>query len=224
MYIIIVGCGRSGSRLANMLSEEGHNVVIIDRNKDAFQRLGPLFNGLSFEGSGSDLQLLEEAGIRKADGVAVMTDSDSSNAMVAQIAEKIYQIKWVVAKIYDPELADSLKDFRFDIVSPTILISKLVRDRFLKGILHSYNQDMEDRLEFIEIPSNDKVIGKKYGSLNIPGAFTVIAYRNHTGYLIPTPETIVKKGDSLLCIINRAQKKGFQDLLGPASIVEEDKG
>ena len=223
MYIIVVGCGKSGSMLANMLSEEGHDVVVIDKDKRAFQRLGSLFNGLTYQGNGSDLELLEEAGIRRAHGIALMTDSDTSNAMIAQIAKKIYQVKWVAAKIFDQELVDSLRDFAFDIISPTILISKLVRDRFIEGYLRSYYQDVQERLEIIEIPAHEKIIGRRYIDLNVPGIFTVISCKNEAGGILPTPEMIVRKGDVLLGILNRARRVEVLDLLGPLSLADGGK-
>lgn len=221
MYIIIVGCGRSGSMLANMLSEEGHDVVVIDKDKGSFKGLGSLFNGLTYQGKGSDLELLEEAGIRRADGIALMTNSDTSNATVAQIAKKIYKTKWVVAKIYDPELRDSLKDFGFDIICPTILISRLFQNRFLKGFLRSYYQNIEDRLELVEIPAHEHIVGKKYGSLNVPGIFSVISCKNESSCIIPTAEMVVRKEDILFCILNRAKKETIMHLLGPISMIRE---
>ena len=217
MYSIIVGCGRSGSLLATILSEEGHDVVVIDKEKRSLQRLGPLFNGLTYQGRGSDLELLEEAGIRRADSIALMTNSDTTNATVAQIAKKIYQIKWVAAKIFDPELVDRFKDFGFDIICPTILISQLFKDRFLEGFLRSYYQDKDDQLELYEISAHGGICGKKYGSLNVPGIFTVISCKNTTSSIIPTSEMIVRKDDVLLCIVNKAQKEKIAHLLGPPS-------
>ena len=221
MYIIIVGCGRSGSMLATMLSEEGHDVVVIDKDNRSFQRLGPLFNGLTYQGKGSDLELLEEAGIRRADGVALMTNSDTSNATVAQIAKKIFRIKWVAAKIFDPELVSSVKDFGFDIICPTILISQLFKNRFLEGFLRSYYQNKDEQLELLEIPAHEGIVGKKYGDLNVPGLFSVISCKNKTSHIIPTPEMIVRKEDNLFCILNRAQKEKITHLTG--STVKKNK-
>jgi len=217
VYSIIVGCGRSGSMLATILSEEGHDVVVIDKDKRSLQRLGPLFNGLTYQGKGSDLELLEEAGIRRADSIALMTNSDTTNATVAQIAKKIYQIKMVAAKIYDPELVDSFKDFGFDIICPTVLISQLFKNRFLEGFLRSYYQNKENPLELCEIVAHEDICGKKYGSLNIPGVFTVISCKNTTSSIIPTPEMLVRKEDTLLCIVNKAHKEKITHIIGPTS-------
>ncbi|MEW6378410.1 MAG: TrkA family potassium uptake protein [bacterium] len=215
MYIIIVGCGRSGSRLANQLSEEGHDVVVIDKDKQAFQHLGSLFNGLTCQGNGTDRELLEEAGIRKAHGIALMTNSDTSNAMVAQIAKKIYQVKRVIAKIYDPELAETLRDFGFDIINTTVLVSQLVRDRFIEDSLRASCSGNEGRLDLVEVPSHDKIIGRKYGNLNVPGALTIITCKNGSNLLMPTPEMVVRKEDILLCLVNQAKRNEVLDLLGP---------
>ncbi|MEW5803517.1 MAG: TrkA family potassium uptake protein [bacterium] len=215
MYIIIVGCGRSGSRLANQLSEEGHDVVVIDKDKQSFQRLGALFNGITYQGNGTDRELLEEAGIQRTDGIALVTNSDTSNAMVAQIAKKIYQVKRVIAKIYDPELAQTLQDFGFDIINATVMISKMIRDRFIEDSLRSCYGESEGQLKLVEIPSHEKIIGKKYSTLNIPGTLTVVTCKNGLGLLMPTPEMTIRKEDILICLLNQAKRADVLDLLGP---------
>ncbi|MFH1347675.1 MAG: NAD-binding protein, partial [Candidatus Margulisiibacteriota bacterium] len=65
MHIIIIGCGRVGSQLAQILSAEGHNIVIIDKNAKSFKRLGPDFNGITITGVGFDPDILKRAGIER---------------------------------------------------------------------------------------------------------------------------------------------------------------
>ena len=74
MYVIIVGCGRVGSELAKLLSNEGHNVVVIDKTQSAFDRLGGTFNGLTMVGNGFDLALLKQVGIEKSDAFCAVTN------------------------------------------------------------------------------------------------------------------------------------------------------
>ena len=105
MYIIIVGCGRVGSELAKLLSREGHDVVVIDKNPDAFARLGNSFNGISLIGNGFDLRLLRQAGIEKADIFCALTNGDNTNLIAAQVAKKIFKIPKVIARVYDPQRA-----------------------------------------------------------------------------------------------------------------------
>lgn len=105
MHIVVVGCGRVGSELAMQLSDEGHSVVIIDRNRDAFRRL-TRFNGQTLTGSGFDRDVLFQADARRADALAAVTSGDNSNILCARIARDNYRIKNVVARIYDPQRAD----------------------------------------------------------------------------------------------------------------------
>jgi trk system potassium uptake protein TrkA len=105
VHIVVVGCGRVGSELAMQLSDEGHSVVIIDRNRDAFRRL-TRFNGQTLTGSGFDRDVLFQADARRADALAAVTSGDNSNILCARIARDNYRIKNVVARIYDPQRAD----------------------------------------------------------------------------------------------------------------------
>jgi len=102
MNIIVVGCGRVGSQLATMLSVEGHNVIVIDRDENAFRRLGTTFNGVTIKGLGFDEDVLEGAGIREADVFAAVTDLDNTNLMAAEVARKLFGVKHAVARLYNP--------------------------------------------------------------------------------------------------------------------------
>src|SRR5512137_670918 len=105
MFTIIVGCGRVGSELAKLLSSEGHDVVIIDKNESSFSRLGATFNGMVLVGNGFDLELLKRAGIEKADAFCAVTNGDNTNLVSAQVAKKIFSVPKVFARVYDPQRA-----------------------------------------------------------------------------------------------------------------------
>lgn len=133
MYIIIIGCGRVGSQLANTLSLEGHNVVVIDKNAHSFKRLGTDFNGSTLLGNGYDEELLREAGIEKADAVAVVTNGDNTNVVATQVARKIFHIPIVVTRIYDPKRAKLYRELGLDIISGTTVISEMIKWKITKG-------------------------------------------------------------------------------------------
>ena len=75
-----MGCGRVGSTLARGLEKRGHTVAIIDQSADAFRRLGPGFNGDKVTGYGFDQEVLEKAGIRRADAFAAVSSGDTGSA------------------------------------------------------------------------------------------------------------------------------------------------
>ncbi|MGD9702299.1 MAG: TrkA family potassium uptake protein [Acidimicrobiia bacterium] len=105
MHVVVVGCGRVGSSLARQLTEAGHTVAVIDRNPDAFLRLGDEFTGRIIAGIGFDRDRLIEAGIEEAGALASVTNGDNSNILIARVARETFGVERVVARIYDPRRA-----------------------------------------------------------------------------------------------------------------------
>src|SRR3989338_9246277 len=138
MYVRIAGCGRVGSELAKLLSSEGHNVVVIDRNQPSFERLGGTFNGLSLVGNGFDLSILKQAGIEKADAFCAVTNGDNTNLVSAQVAKKIFKVPKVIARVYDPQRAHIYAALGLDIISGTILFAAMLRDKVIESRFSSY--------------------------------------------------------------------------------------
>lgn len=103
MNIIIVGCGRVGSRLAIQLANEGNTVSVIDRNPLAFDKLQGCFNGNMVVGTGIDEDVLGNAGIETADAVISVAKGDNTNIMVGQICKNLFKIPKVIVRIVDPK-------------------------------------------------------------------------------------------------------------------------
>src|ERR1044072_9500343 len=104
MKFIIVGCGRVGADLCYHLFKRGHQIVVVDINKEAFNRLHPDFRGRTLEGEGLAEGGLEHGGIQEADELTAVTNTDTLNAVVAHAALIIYNVPNVVARNYDPNL------------------------------------------------------------------------------------------------------------------------
>jgi trk system potassium uptake protein TrkA len=132
MHVVILGCGRVGATLALMLEAEGHAVAVIDRNREAFRRLGGSFQGRTILGIGIDEDVLRKAGIERADAFAATTSGDNSNIMSAQIAKIKFQVRRVIARIYDPLRAEAYKELGIDTISPTLLGAGLCLDFILE--------------------------------------------------------------------------------------------
>ena len=119
MNLIVVGCGRVGAELAYRLFKGGHQVTIVDSNRQAFNRLHPDFRGRTLEGEGLAENVLDRAGIKEADGLAAVTNSDTLNAVVAHTARTYYHVPVVVARNYDPNLRPVIESFGLQTVSST---------------------------------------------------------------------------------------------------------
>ena len=119
MHVVIVGCGRVGSGLARDLVTQGFDVAIIDESPDAFHLLGDDFPGEFVVGRALDWDSLRRAGIKDAIAFVACTDGDNTNIVIAQIAQKKYGIKCVVARVYDPLRAELFQQVGIRTVCPT---------------------------------------------------------------------------------------------------------
>lgn len=102
MNLLIVGCGRVGSAIAERMASDGHDVAVVDEDAEAFQRLPDNWPGRFFHGHGLDTAVLEQAGIERADSAVVATDGDNTNIVIAQVAQRRYHAPCVVTRVLDP--------------------------------------------------------------------------------------------------------------------------
>jgi trk system potassium uptake protein TrkA len=146
MQVLIVGCGRTGSRLARRLSNGGHQIKVIDITREAFTRLGANFSGQTFQGSGLDTDTLERAGAAKADIVIAVTGGDNRNLMVAQMMKHHFHVTRAVARLHDP-----VRSFKFRELGVETLCTTTV----MEGLLELYVNNGE----FPELPGEMSVYG-----------------------------------------------------------------
>ncbi|MGC9367432.1 MAG: potassium channel family protein [bacterium] len=137
LFIIIVGCGRLGSQISNTLSKKGHSVVIIDKNEDAFIHLSPGFSGFKVEGDGTQLRVLKDAKINRADVFIASTHNDNVNLMMSQIACKIFKIPYVLARIFDHHKEDIFSESEIITICPTSITSEIFIDTISKIVTES---------------------------------------------------------------------------------------
>lgn len=214
MYVIIVGCGRVGSVLAKLLSNEGHNVVVVDKSPESFKRLGKKFNGLTVVGSGFDTGLLKEAGIEKADAFCSVTNGDNTNIISSQVAKKIFKVPRVIARIYDPQRAEIYRSLGLDIISGTTLLAAMIRDKLIE---HRFSSYLLDTSEFgiLEIDANEKTKEKTIGEINMPLEFMVVALiKKNKRPIIPDSTSTIEAGDKLVGIVKTASLNKVKKELG----------
>ena len=129
-YIVVVGCGRLGSILANKLSRDGHSVVVIDQAKEAFENLSPEYTGFRLEGDATELDVLRQAKMDRADAVIATTWEDNVNLMVAQTAKKVCGIPCVIARVFDPHRQALYRLLEVETICPT----SMAAEAFLKHL------------------------------------------------------------------------------------------
>ena len=126
MFVLIVGCGRVGSAIANSMLEEGHEVSVLDEDPEAIALLEKGQDrswedrGGSFTvGTALEIDALVEAGIENADAFIASTDGDNTNIIISQIAQKRFNVPTVIARILDPLRAEWYEKQGLNTICPT---------------------------------------------------------------------------------------------------------
>jgi len=199
MNFIVIGCGRVGAELAYSLFQNGHQVVVVDSDQKAFNRLHPNFRGRTVEGEALSADTLERAGMEKADGVAVVTNNDAMNAVVGHIIRSHYsQVKRVLVRNYDPAMREMLEAFGLQIISSTAWgaerLKELLIDPSFRAAFSAGNGEVE--LYEMYIPENWN--GRAISSLVNDCKEIIVAALTRAGRAeLPSSETIVNNGDIL---------------------------
>ena len=199
MNVVVVGCGRVGSQLATMLSVEGHNVTVIDKNDESFKRLGSTFNGVTIKGLGFDEEVLEEAGIREADAFAAVTDLDNTNLMAAEVARKLFGVKHVVARLYNTQRERTYQQLDLDYVCGTMLVAENLLEKIHAG--HGHHISTVGDIEVVEFRTNENVGGKKDKDVEIEHQFRIALVSRGNTTFVPQPETLLQPGDVVLAAV-----------------------
>ncbi|HAE87140.1 TPA: potassium transporter TrkA [Candidatus Marinimicrobia bacterium] len=134
-YIIIVGCGRLGSNLANIFSKRGDSVVIIDKNDETFNKLSPDFSGFRINGDVTQMAVLNNAKLEQADVFIATTHDDNVNLMAAQVAKKIFKVSHVLARVFDPKREQVYTRLGVDTICPTTVATEI----FVQSVLKNNN-------------------------------------------------------------------------------------
>ena len=124
--VVVLGCGRLGSRIATMRDGAGDAVTVIDADSLAFRRLPDGFRGRTVLGTGIDEDVLRRAGIAEANTFIAVTNEDNPNIMAAQIAQNVFGVPEVIVRIYDVARADVYRDLGLRTICPTTVIADMV--------------------------------------------------------------------------------------------------
>jgi trk system potassium uptake protein len=195
VHVVIMGCGRVGSTLAQSLEQRGHTVAVIDVDADAFRRLGGDFHGTTVTGVGFDRDVLLQAGIERADAFAAVSSGDNSNIISARVARETFGVERVVARIYDPKRAEVYE--RLGI--PTVATVRWTADRMLRHLVPEGNvevwRDPTSTVSIVEVPMHPDWIGHTIAQLEARSGAR-LAYLMRFGLaMLPTESTVIQDGD-----------------------------
>jgi len=216
MKMIIVGCGRMGSGLAQTLIRNGHSVTVIDLDPAAFERLPESFSGNTVTGVGFDRDILLKAGIERADGLAAVTSSDEANAVIARIASLIFRVPKVVARLYDQRKAEIYKRLGIQTIDPSSWGISRVYDLLCYSQLDTVISFGSGDVDIVEVEIPALLVGRTVRELTSSGEFIVTSVTRNNKTFLPTLGTEFQKRDIIHIAVAVQSSDRLKSLLGLA--------
>jgi trk system potassium uptake protein len=213
MKFIVIGCGRMGAGLTLELERRGHLVTVVDHQPAALEALASGFRGRALVGIGFDRELLLEAGVEQADGLAAVTNSDETNVVVARVAREFFRVPRVVARLYDPRKAEVYRKLGLETISTTAWGINRVADLLGYGELDVV-MNLGSEVELVELEVGSAIAGHLVGELGSSGEFNVVALRRANRSFLPTPKTPLESGDRLHVVVLARATQKLETLLG----------
>jgi trk system potassium uptake protein TrkA len=205
MYIVIVGAGKVGWNLARELIEKGNEVTLIESDRRRFLVVEQELEHAVQYGDGTELWVLDRAGIQRADMVIAVTGDDEDNILICQIAKEKYLCERIIARVNNPR---NLQHFKLlgiqPAVSATDLILRLIEHEVPKyGMVHLLDL-AEERLEIIEmeVTEDAPAAGRSVREIDLPAGSLIISVLRSGGGFVPNQDTVVESGDEVLVVLD----------------------
>lgn len=213
MHVVVMGCGRVGTLIAQRLEEAGHTVAIIDQNREAFRRLGPNFQGITLTGVGFDRDILIQAGIERADAFAAVSNGDNSNILAARVARENFGVANVVARIYDPGRAEIYQRLGIPTVATVVWTADQILRRLVpEGSLSEW-QDPSGTIRLAEVHLDKSWYGHPAALVeSSTGARIALITRLGKGMLIDE-HTVIQEGDLVHLMMNERDLAAIEKTL-----------
>jgi trk system potassium uptake protein len=217
MYVIVAGGGKVGANVARSLMRLGHEVTLIEQERDRFERLEDEFEHQVQRGDATELHVLERAGIaRPPDIVLALTGDDEDNLVIAQLAREKYGVEQVIARVNDPR-----NQAHFDLlgISPTVcatssimaLVEHEVPEHDLIHLLELRRENLE--IVEVQIDRDSPSAGKRVEALELPDGARLISVMRSGRAEIAVGATQLEAGDQVLAILEPGKEDELRRVL-----------
>ncbi len=204
MYIIIVGAGRVGYYLTRALLNEGHEVLVIEKNSAVVQIINEEIGNVCFRGDGCEATILQEVGTGRADMLCAVTGDDEDNMVACQVAKHKFNVPRTIARIRNPKNETLFKKLGVDVtVSSTNIILEAIEQEVPTHPLTHLLTLREEGLEvvYVRISADSTTVGKPVKDLTLPeeSSLILIISKDKKPF-IPAPDTVIRVGDKIVAV------------------------
>jgi trk system potassium uptake protein TrkA len=220
MFVIVAGGGRTGTQLAHLLMAQEHRVHLVEHRPEILARIHyDLPTESIYEGSPTEPEILEQAGIREADVVAATTDNDADNLAICFIARERYHVGRTIARINNPRAAWLFDEkFHVDVsFNNADVMASLIMEEMSMGDMMTLLKLRRGRYSLVEekIPPKAKVLGQAIKDVRFPEQCVIAAIIRHGEIVVPRGATVFEAGDEVLAVTDRAGAAQLSELFKP---------
>jgi trk system potassium uptake protein TrkA len=204
MYIIVVGGGRLGYYLTKALLDEGHEVLIIEKDASICQVITSEMGSVCLNGDGCEAATLDEAGTSRADMLISVTGDDEDNLVACQVAKHKFSVPRTIARIRNPKNEAIFKELGINVTVSTtnIILERIEREVPSHPLMHLL--DIQEKgLEIVEIkiPPDSTIIGKQVNELSLPPeSILSLIIRKERKPTVPTSSTVLQAEDQVIAV------------------------
>lgn len=212
MYIVIVGAGKVGEYLARTTLEEGHEVVLIERDSERADEMAVGLCGriLVLCGDGCDSRILEDADIGRADVFVAATGHDDSNLVACEISSRVYNAKRCIARVNSPKNLRIFRKLGIESVSSTTLIARLIEEEATLGSMNAVSTLTQGNIGLFETampPAKGRrnpMMGMPVDEIELPDGALIVAVVREEGPEIVSGDTMVRAGENVIVAADTA--------------------
>jgi trk system potassium uptake protein len=217
MFVIAVGGGKVGVNVARTLLGMGHEVVVVEQDRQRYPSLDEEFEHRAVLGDGTEMFVLEQAGVKRPpDVVVAVTGDDEDNMIICQLAREAYGVPKVVARVNDPR-----NQQHFDLlgitptVSATSMVMALIQHEVPEHELVHLLELRKENLEIVEVEIGSKAsaAGKRIEQLRLPATARLISVMRNGKAEIAVGSTELQPGDQVLAILEPGNEEELKRLL-----------
>ena len=213
MYIIVIGGGRIGEYLIDMLVGEGHDVALIEKDAEKANHMAESYDILVIKGDGAEAKYLEDAGIHKAEVLVACTGSDQINFVACQLAKSTYEVPKVIARTTNPSNKVIYEKLGVDVVVSTTEASAKSIYAGIKGFsaVLTFTGDVE--LIYAKIGKLSPILHRNIGELHLPWGCVLAAILRNGEIIVPTADIKIKEDDEIVIINKKGVEGKVRDLI-----------
>jgi trk system potassium uptake protein TrkA len=204
MYIIVIGGGKVGFHLAKALLAEGHELLVIEKDRERVDYISSDLGSITILGDGCEATTLSEAGTGRADMIIAVTGDDEDNLVSCQLAKHKFKVPRTVARCSNPKNQILFRQLGVDVtVSSTDVIMESIQQEVPTHVLtHLFSiRDRGVEVVEIKIPSDAKSVGKKVKDISLPpGSILTLVIRRDQKPLMVSPDTVIQVGDQIIAL------------------------